>query len=243
MRFIRLFLFHLRDYLSDQYFVWLVITSTCSIFLIQYTIAYASHDLSNPLLWRQSGIFGTWTSCTTVAGCISFEKYKGTLPYLLNSKYDERLSLITLLLPASSYGLFSFPLAFVMAKILGVATGPITSSFILLILLLWLGCSVMGILIAAFLTLSPNSMLYETLIGTPILLADGLFGNENALKPLTNIAQWLIPITAPISSLTRNLAFNWTAYFFSLIFWLFLIAITVRKVNYLVRKKGALKII
>ena len=243
MRFIRLFLFHLRDYLSDQYFVWLVITSTCSIFLIQYNIAYASHDLNNPLLWRQSGIFGTWTSCTTVAGCISFEKYKGTLPYLLNSKYDERLSLITLLLPASSYGLFSFPLAFVLAKILGVATGPITGSFILLILLLWLGCTIMGILIAAFLTLSPNSMLYETLIGTPILLVAGLFGNEAVLKPLTNIAQWFIPITAPISALTRNIVFNWAAYIFSLIFWLFLIAITVKKINYLVRKKGALKII
>ena len=93
MRFIRLFLFHVKDYLSDQYFVWLTITSTTSIFLMQYIMAYATHNLNNTQIWLQSGIFGMWTSCTTVAGCISFERYKGTLPYLLNSQYDERASL------------------------------------------------------------------------------------------------------------------------------------------------------
>ena len=47
MRFIRLFLFHVKDYLSDQYFVWLTITSTTSIFLMQYIMAYATHNLNN----------------------------------------------------------------------------------------------------------------------------------------------------------------------------------------------------
>lgn len=243
MRFIRLFLFHVRDYLSDQYFVWLTITSTISIFLVQYTIAYAAKDLNNSLLWLQSGVFGTWTSCTTVAGCISFESYKGTLPYLLNSQYDERASLITLLLPASSYGLCSFPISFFMAKILGVATGKVTFAIVFLIILLWIGCSVMGILIASFLTLSRNSMIYEVLIGTPILLLAGLFGNETILRPLTRISQWFIPITAPIATLTRQASFNWLAYLCSLSFWILLIIIVVRKINYLVRKKGALKII
>ena len=142
MRFIRLFLFHVKDYLSDQYFVWLTITSTTSIFLMQYIMAYATHNLNNTQIWLQSGIFGMWTSCTTVAGCISFERYKGTLPYLLNSQYDERASLITLLLPASSYGLFSFPIAFILAKILGAATGTVSRYIILLILLMWVGCAV-----------------------------------------------------------------------------------------------------
>lgn len=243
MRFIRLFLFHLRDYLSDQYFVWLTITSTVSIFLMQYTIAYAAKDLSNPLLWRQSGIFGTWSSCTTVAGCIGFESYKGTLPYLLNSQYDERASLITLLLPASSYGLFSFPISFILAKILGVATGKVTFSFIFMIFLLWLGCSVMGILIASFLTLSKDAMVYEVLISTPILLLAGLFGNETVLRPLTSVSQWFIPITSPIATLSRQTPFHWLAYLCSLSLWVILIIIIVRKINYLTRKKGALKLI
>ncbi|WP_317638008.1 multidrug ABC transporter permease [Lactobacillus xylocopicola] len=243
MRFIRLFLFHLHDYLSDQYFVWLTITSTIGIFLLQYTIAYANKDLSNTMLWRQSGSFGMWTSCTTVAGCISFERYKGTLPYLMNSQYDERASLITLLLPASSYGLFSFPIAFILAKVLGVSTGTLTINMLLIIFLMWVACSVMGILIAAFLTLSPNAITYEALIGTPILLLAGLFGSSTLLAPLTRVSQWFIPLTAPIATLIHRVPFNWPAYSCSLFLWIWLTAILVKKINYLVRKKGALKII
>ena len=184
-----------------------------------------------------------WTSCTTVAGCISFERYKGTLPYLLNSQYDERASLITLLLPASSYGLFSFPIAFILAKILGAATGTVSLYIILLILLMWVGCAVMGILISSFLTLSPNAMVYESLIGTPILLLAGLFGNDTVLEPLTNVSQWFIPITAPIATLSHNKSLNWSSYFCSLLLWIVLIVVIVRKINDLVRRKGALKII
>ena len=243
MRFIRLFLFHVKDYLSDQYFVWLTITSTTSIFLMQYIMAYATHNLANTQIWLQSGIFGMWTSCTTVAGCISFERYKGTLPYLLNSQYDERASLITLLLPASSYGLFSFPIAFILAKIVGAATGTVSLYIILLILLMWVGCAVMGILISSFLTLSPNAMVYESLIGTPILLLAGLFGNDTVLGPLTNVSQWFIPITSPIAALSHNKSLNWSSYFCSLLLWIVLIVVIVRKINDLVRRKGALKII
>ncbi|WEV37662.1 ABC transporter permease [Lactobacillus sp. ESL0677] len=243
MRFIRLFLFHAKDYLSDQYFVWLTITSTTAIFLMQYTIAYANHNLDNSMLWLQSGIFGMWSSCTTVAGCISFEKYKGTLPYLLNNQFDERASLITLLLPASAYGLCAFPLSFLLAKILGVATGNVNLQLILIIFLLWLGAAIMGMLIASFLTLTADAMVYETLIGTPILLLAGLFGNSKILEPITNFSQWLIPITAPIATLTRQVTFNWLSYGVSLGLWLLLINVVVRKVNFLARKKGALKIL
>ncbi|WEV40509.1 multidrug ABC transporter permease [Lactobacillus sp. ESL0684] len=243
MRFIRLFYFHVKDYLSDQYFVWLTITSTVSIFLVQYTVAYASHTLTNPMLWRQSGIFGLWTSCTTVAGCINFEQAKGTLPYLLNNQYDERLSLITLLLPASSYGLCSFPIAFILAKIFGVATGQVTGQFVLSCLLLWLAASLMGILIASCLTLTSDAMVYETLIGTPILLLAGLFGNSAILTPLTNISKWLIPLTTPVANITRQQSLDWPAYLCSLCLWMILINLVVKKINFLARKKGALKII
>lgn len=100
MRFIRLFWFHFKEYLSDQYFVVLTITNTLSIFLVQYTLAYANHELNNSSIWIQSAIFGMWSSCTTAAGSIGFERLKGTLPYLINNAYDERLSMIALLLPA-----------------------------------------------------------------------------------------------------------------------------------------------
>ena len=88
MRFIRLFLFHVKDYLSDQYFVWLTITSTTSIFLMQYIMAYATHNLNNTQIWLQSGIFGMWTSCTTVADCIySGKNFRSSYWYSFSVHY------------------------------------------------------------------------------------------------------------------------------------------------------------
>ncbi|MBA1392901.1 multidrug ABC transporter permease, partial [Lactobacillus sp. XV13L] len=213
MTFLRLFWFHFKEYLSDQYFVVLTLSSTLSIFLVQYTLAYANHSLSNPSIWIQSAIFGMWSSCTTAAGCIGFERLKGTLPYLINNAYDERLSLIALLLPASTYGLAAFPLAWLLAKILGGATGPISAQFVLITVLLWLAMATMGIFIASFFTLTPNAITYEALIGTPIVLLSGLFGNPSLLRPLIAVAQWLIPMTTPITYLTgSNPTFHWPAY-------------------------------
>ncbi|RMC42237.1 multidrug ABC transporter permease [Lactobacillus sp. ESL0233] len=244
MRFVRLFWFHFKEYLSDQYFVTLTLTSTLSIFLVQYTLAYANHQLTNTSVWLQSAIFGMWSSCTTAAGSIGFERYKGTLPYLINNAYDERLSLIALLLPASTYGLAAFPLAWLLAQLLGVTTDAITFKFSLTVILLWLAMATMGIFIASFFTLTPNAITYESLIGIPLVLLSGLFGNPNFLRPFIKIAQWFIPMTTPIATLTgTSLTFNWSAYFSSLIIWFFLIILMVKKINQLARKKGELNLI
>lgn len=244
MRFIRLFWFHFREYLSDQYFVVLTITSTLSIFLVQYTLAYANHELNNSGIWIQSAIFGMWSSCTTAAGSVGFERLKGTLPYLINNAYDERLSMIALLLPASTYGLIAFPLAWGLARILGVTTGFITVKFIVITLFLWIAMATMGILIASFFCLTPNAITYEVLIGTPIVLLSGLFGNPAFLKPLINIAQWVIPMTTPIAYLTGSKSsFYWPAYICSLFIWISLITLLVKKINQLARKRGELNLI
>lgn len=244
MRFLRLFWFQFKLYISNQYFFWLTITSTISIFILQYTIAYANHDLNNPLVWIRSAVFGLWASCTTAAGSIGYQRFQGTLPYIINTRYDERGSLIALLLPASSYGLLAFPLAFGLAKIFSVSIGKIDFEFIIMVILLWVAAATMDILIAAFFTLTPNALVYEALINIPILLLAGLFGNEKISLPLMNISQYFLPLTMPIKVLLyRNNAINILAYIVSLLLWIILILISVTRINDLARKKGSLKII
>ena len=80
MRFLRLFWFQFKLYISNQYFFWLTITSTVSIFILQYTIAYANHGLNDPMVWIRSAVFGLWSSCTTAAGSIGYQRFQGTLP-------------------------------------------------------------------------------------------------------------------------------------------------------------------
>lgn len=216
MRFLRLFWFQFKLYISNQYFFWLTITSTVSIFVLQYTIAYANHGLNDPMVWIRSAVFGLWASCTTAAGSIGYQRFQGTLPYIINTRYDERASLIALLLPASSYGLLAFPLSFLLAKIFSVATGTIDLKFIGIVILLWIAAATMDILIAAFFTLTPNALVYEALINIPILLLTGLFGNRVISLPLMEVSQYFLPMTMPVM---------------------------VRKINDLAREKGTLKII
>lgn len=244
MRFLRLFWFQFKLYVSNQYFFWLTITSTVSIFILQYTIAYANHGLNDPMVWIRSAVFGLWASCTTAAGSIGYQRFQGTLPYIINTRYDERGSLVALLLPASSYGLLAFPLAFGLAKVFSVSIGKIDFKFILMIILLWVAAAAMDILIAAFFTLTPNALVYEALINIPILLLAGVFGNEKFSLPLMNISQYFLPLTMPIKVLLYpNTSINILAYVVSLILWILLILIAVTRINDLARKKGSLKII
>lgn len=244
MRFLRLFWFQFKLYISNQYFFWLTITSTVSIFILQYTIAYANDGLNDSMVWIRSAVFGLWASCTTATGSIGYQRFQGTLPYIINTRYDERGSLIALLLPASSYGLISFPLAWLLAKIFSVSTGSVDGKFILMVLLLWIGAATVDIVIAAFFTLTPNALVYEALINIPILLLTGLFGSKEISIPLMNVSQYFLPMTAPVKVLLySDQAINLGAYICSLVIWIILIIVMVRRINNLARKKGALKII
>lgn len=204
MRFIRLFWFHLKLYAGNQYFLWLTISSTVSIFLIQYVMAYVTHQLSDPNLWVRSGVFGLWSSATTAAGCIGFQRYQGTLPYLINTRIDERLSLVALLLPASSFGLLAFPISYALALLLGVGHSNLSLTLFLSVLALWLAAALMDLLVAALFLLTTDAIVYEELITIPLLLASGLFGSTSILKPILTFFQWLIPLSAPVHALLNN---------------------------------------
>lgn len=233
MRFYRLFWFQFKLYASNQYFLWLTLSSTTAIFWLQYLSAYAANDLSNPHIWLRSGVFGLWASATTAVGSIGFQRYQGTLPYLVNGQLDARIVLLTVILPAASFGLLAFPLAYLWAIILGVTHGGLTLSLIGSILCLWLAASLMDLLIAGFFVLTPNALVYEDLLMVPILLACGLFGTFPGLTVITQITQWIIPIGTPISAILTQRPLAWAPMITSMLLWG---GLTWRLTRYLLRR-------
>ncbi|WP_204120534.1 MULTISPECIES: multidrug ABC transporter permease [Levilactobacillus] len=239
MRILRLFWFHLKIYAANQYFLWLTISSTVSIFLIQYVAAYVTHQLSDPSLWVRSGVFGLWSSATTAAGCIGFQRFQGTLPYLINTRIDDRLSLVALLLPASSFGLLAFPIAYVMAVMLGVAHGNLSIRLGLLIFALWLAAALMDFLVAAFFLLTTNAIVYEELITIPLLLASGLFSSAAVFQPFLAPFQWLIPLSAPVHALLgQSGRFNLAGFLVSCALWLAVTWIATNKILVMAKRTG-----
>ncbi|PMC78582.1 multidrug ABC transporter permease [Aerococcus viridans] len=223
-RFLRLFLFHLKVYVRNQYFLWLPIISTITIFLLQYLTANGYNNLDDPYLWIRSAIFGLWTSATTATGSIGFQRHLGTLKYLINTGINDFISLTALILPASTFGLISFPISYGLAHLFNVDIGDIDVQFIGLVLMLWLGVAVMDLLIAAFFVLTPNAIVYEELIHIPILLFSGLLGSGTWLDTLSYYTQWGIPLVFPIQKLlgANNYDYSVWGYFLSIIIWILL---------------------
>lgn len=220
-RFLRLFLFHLKVYIRNQYFLWLPIISTITIFLLQYLTANGYNRLDDPYLWVRSAIFGLWTSATTATGSIGFQRHLGTLKYIVNTGINDFTSLTALIIPASTFGLVSFPISYSLAWLFNIDTGSIDIEFIGIIFMLWLGVAVMDLLIAAFFVLTPNAIVYEELIHIPILLCSGLLGNGTWLDTLSYYTQWGIPLVFPIQKLLGSDSYDYSVwgYFLSIIIW------------------------
>ncbi|RPA56831.1 multidrug ABC transporter permease [Aerococcus agrisoli] len=219
-RLFRLILFHLKVYVRNQYFLWLPITSTLSIFFLQYLAAYAYGGLTDNSLWLRSAIFGLWTSATTATGSIGFQRRQGTLRYLINTNIHDSLSLLALILPASIFGLISFPLSYFLAIMMGLPVDNMSLEVAALILLMWLAIAVMDLLIAAFFVLTRNAIVYENLLHVPIMLLAGLIGSGEGLLKISSLAQWVIPVVVPIQRLLGDSThFYWLAFWVSLFLW------------------------
>lgn len=196
-RFLSLAWFHLKIFAKNSYFVGLVFTGTLSLLFIEYIVAYASHAPLTSQSWIRAAIFGLWNCGTTAAGCIAFQRHRGTLPYLLNHKVSDEVSLAAVVAPAASFGLFCFPLAMVAGKILGFPVS-LSPSFLLAIGCLWFGALVLDFFIAAIFVLTRHAMVYEALLLLPILLISGLYTLPTAAQPIITVANWLVPIALPI---------------------------------------------
>lgn len=243
MRFLRLFWFHFKIYASNQYFIWLTLSSTVSLFLLQYVVAYATDQLDDPTLWIRSGVFGLWSSATTAAGCIGFQRFQGTLPYLTNTRIDDRLSMAALILPAASFGLLAFPISFILALLLGVSHSNVSLHLILLITALWAAAALMDFLIATFFLLTTNAIVYEKLITIPLLLLSGLFSSAPILTPLLKVFQWVIPIASPVHTLLNQSSnFNLVAFLISCLLWIIVTWTLTKRVILTAKRTGNVRL-
>jgi ABC-2 type transport system permease protein len=195
LRFFSLCRFHFRLYIRNSYFLWLPVTSTVSLFFLQYISAYASGNLADPHIWLRAGAYGLWASATTAAGYINFQRRQGILPYLVNNAVSDRVSLAALLTPATTFGLVSFPLAWLLAALFGLshACSPVT---LLGVLCYWLGALILDFAIAGLFVLTRNAIVYEQLIFIPLLLGAGLLSGPNWLESIRSYFDWVLPIGA-----------------------------------------------
>lgn len=198
MIFIQLFIFHFKIFAKNKYFLTLMLTTTISILISQYIIAYSTDNLDDTTIWIRSAIFGLWSTTITAAGMITFQKFLGTLPYLLNNNYSVHKTIISLVLPCSSFGLLAFPVSIVFAKILNLSILHSSSNMILGVTLLYSGAVSYSLVIAPLFVLTRNAIIYEQVLNIPVILISGIFDIGFISDKFLDVMQYFNPISGPI---------------------------------------------
>ncbi|MDR2660855.1 MAG: multidrug ABC transporter permease [Lactobacillaceae bacterium] len=196
--FITLSWFHLKIFATNSYFRTIVFVTTISYVLIQYVAAYSVNGLNDKNIWLRAGIIGIWSAGTSAAGVISYQRFQGTLAYILDSIKTESVSLATLIMPAASFGLLAFPIAFISSTILGINISGISWLLVLGVILLWFSVILLDFVVAGLFVLTPNAFLYEGLLLVPVLIGSGLYDLPNKYTYIVEILSYFLPMNTPI---------------------------------------------
>lgn len=207
IRQLRLGAFFLRQFVSVPYFLQLMVMSTVSATLVQY-FAFSAWDAITPTQgWVRGGVIGMWSVATTAAGIVGFQRYRGTLVYLVLAPVGALRVLAALVASAATCGLLSFPLAwltwalcagnvtFTSTDALGwgrIAVGVVT---------LFAGCVSLSFAVATLFVLTPNAISYEGLVLVPVFLASGILFTSNT-PGWVAITSALLPLRLPFELLS-----------------------------------------
>ncbi|MBP2058725.1 ABC-2 type transport system permease protein [Lactobacillus colini] len=234
MRFLKLILFQLKLYVKNSYFVNLVLIETTMMLLYEYLSKYISQDYTG-LEWLVAGIMGTWASCTTSAGALGYQRFQGTLMYLLNTAIPREEVLLATLSPAALYGLVAFPLAGIESLILRMPLKYVDWQLLLGIILFWLASVVLSYFISLFFLLIRNAMQYEQLVLLPILLLSGMLAVPSSIENVIRPFQLLSPLSLPIRTIYhQSISTSWICSYILIIIFFFVLAILLT--NYVVQK-------
>ncbi|OKL51257.1 hypothetical protein [Buchananella hordeovulneris] len=206
---LRMLLFHLRQYMRVGFFVQLMAITTVSMCLTQY-LGWHAWGGSTAVPWLRAGIVGLWTTCTTAAGIIGFERYKGTLIYLVSGRIHPLRATAAVVAAAATFGLAAFPLAWLawrgllwLSGQVPAATGLTVGQLLVGVGLLWLGALAISLVIASLFVLTPNAIAYEGLLLVPVFFASGVLFTAGAAPTVVAAIGQVLPITPVVGYLLQ----------------------------------------
>ncbi len=243
MNFLRLFIFHFILFAKNRYFILVTVTSTLSILLIQYILVYNTTGLADETIWLRTGIFGMWGTTIVAAGILTYQKFLGTLKYLINGKYSPYKSIIALILSCSSFGILAFFISYLVSAIVGIKVSMITVELIVAILLFYTGAIVYSIVIGSLFVLTRNAITYEQIINIPFLIFSGLLSIPFISDKVLYSMQFINPISGPIRYLLNYTDKYILSAVISQIIWLVIGYVAFNYVMYKVKVSGRIEVV
>jgi ABC-2 type transport system permease protein len=203
MRQLRMTWFQIRQYISVPYFIQMMAFSTAGVTLLQ-VLAYHAWGGDPRTMWMRAGIIGVWTTSTSAAGILGFERYKGTLVHLVSARINPLRALAAVVSAAATFGLAAIPLAWAIWSLATWSTGGLGVMSVggLLrgmfgIILLWVSCLSITFVVAALFVLTPNAIAYEELLLQPVLVLSGILFTQQRPPAIVEWFEYLIPLAFP----------------------------------------------
>ena len=198
MRFLRMLWFNIKQFVAVTYFVQSIIITTIASCIIQW-LAVRAWGADAQQACMRGALIGMWTSTLFSAGSIGFERFKGTLVYLISMSRTPLITLAILVSSAACFGLIAFPIAQLCWFIM---SGSLFISNPMMLLLVWIACSSIALVVASLFVLTPNAIAYEGLLFVPALFFSGIVISISAFPVGMSKALLLLnPLALPATSL------------------------------------------
>ncbi|MDO4630784.1 MAG: hypothetical protein Q4A82_00605 [Corynebacterium sp.] len=240
--------FHLRQFMSVPYFLQIMVVTTVVSAMTQF-VAYQAWGSVDPARgWVRAGVIGLWTTATFSAGIVGFERYKGTLVYLVLAPIGSLRCVAAVVSAAASFGLLAFPLAWATWAALAGSMhfAPVDVPRLLGgVVLLWLGAVAISFVVAAVFILTPNAIAYEELLLVPVFFTSGVLFTSAAPPGWLAAIGRLLPLSTPIDVLFGRAvpAMDLTVWLVVLLAWLGLARMLGRHALVHATKAGTVEVI
>ena len=246
---LRMTAFHIRQFVSVPYFVQVMAVTAAITALVQYLAVRAWGAVTPAQGWTRAGVIGLWSTATCAAGIIGFERHKGTLVHLVMAPVGALRSLAAVVSAAASFGLASFPVAWLTwaaldasidfdpmgwARLGRIAVGALT---------LWCGALATSLVVAALFVLTPNAISYEGLLLVPAFLLSGVVFAASAIPSWLAVPSRLLPLTVPVDLLMGRSPgpAGWTGWLACTAAWTCLAGLMGRRALRLATRAGTLE--
>lgn len=190
VRFIRMAWFQLIEFSRTTYFFQLVISTTVVAGIIQ-RIGVAAWGGDPYLGFVRTIAIGMWTLAATASGILGFERFKGTLVFLVSGRISSLAGLAPTVTACATFGLLAAPVSWLVwfphatnAPALQLCAG---------LVVLWLSVVVSSYMIAAVFIATPNALAYEGLLLVPLLALSGIFDFTVAGYLASDVTRFFIP--------------------------------------------------
>ncbi|MBD3689028.1 ABC transporter permease [Nanchangia anserum] len=184
-----------------------MVMATISATLVQFFAFSAWGAITPTQGWVRGGVIGMWSVATTAAGIVGFQRYRGTLVYLVLAPVGALRVLAALVASAATCGLGAFPLAWVTWALCAGSVSFTTTDAVgwariaAGVVALFIGCVSLSFAVATLFVLTPNAISYEGLVLVPVFLASGILFTSSA-PGWVGITSALLPLRLPFELLS-----------------------------------------